>query len=522
MKTEDIMEQKMYKNPVITGFFPDPSVVRVGEDYYLVNSTFQYFPAIVIQHSKDLVHWEIIGHGITENEYLDLTDKEDSHGIWAPDISYHNGLYYIFAPLRLNNSKAGEKTPLRQMLVMTSGKPEGPYSKPITFNIDAIDPSHFIDDDGTHYMISTPGITITKLNNDCTEIVDPPKTVWPGTGLRAAEGPHIFKKDGYYYAILAEGGTGYGHQISVGRSENLYGPYEASPYNPVMTQKDPASPIQRAGHGKIVQTQNGDWWMMYLCGRPNGGNFTTVGRETALDPVQWTDDGWFTVNHLQGPSTIQTAPALPTVIYEELYFDDFDDEKLALNWHFVRNPKNELWSLEERKGFLRMYTGDYDLNDLRAYNTLVRREKDHAYTATTKLEFNPSKNGEQAGLTCYYGIYNYIKLFMVHDNGWKIRLVENRAGSQTCIGESPNINQSVVYLKVDVCKQERRFYYSFDNKQWVLVGVVEDARFLSDEGGQVGKRHTGTQVGIYANNGGNKTKIAADFDWFHYESKGTN
>jgi xylan 1,4-beta-xylosidase len=516
MEVKLMDNKRTYSNPVLRGFFPDPSVIRVEEDYYMVNSTFQYFPAVVISHSKDLVNWEIIGHAITENEYLDLSDIEDSHGIWAPDICYHEGTYYIFAPLRLNNPTENHKHPLRRQLVVKSDKPEGPYSKPVIIDVDTIDPSHFIDDDGSHYMVVPPNINLVKLNEDCTKALGKPVCVWPGTGRRAPEGPHLFKKDGYYYAILAEGGTGYGHCITSARSRNLFGPYEPSPYNPIMTQRDPEALIQRAGHGKLVQTHNGDWWVLYLCSRQNEGQYTTVGRETALDPVTWTEDGWFVINELKGPSSVQIAPKLPEVKYEEKFFDDFTEVKLGLNWQFVRNPDNSKWSLTERPGHFRIYTQEHDLCSKKAVNTLLRREKEHIYVASTKLEFSPSKCGEQAGITCYYGIRNYIKLFMTYEEGLKVKLVENRNSNINCVGEV-SISSTTVYLKVSVNKQRREFYCSIDEKEWVLVGVINDCTFLCDEGVTEGKHHTGTLVGIYANNGGNGTEVKADFDWFNFQ-----
>ena len=241
----------MYNNPVQRGFFPAPSVVRVGDDYYMANSTFQYFPAIAISHSKDMIHWHVIGHAITDSEELDLRDIKDSHGIWAPDINYVDGKFIIMATLRLNGDGKRDNNVLRRQLVVTSDKPQETHKKDKTKK---------------------------KGESVC---------VWPGTGERCPEGPHIFKKGEYYYAMLAEGGTGYGHGINVARSKNLYGPYEESPYNPVLRQFNPDAPIKRTGHGNIIETQDGSWWCYYLCGRPSQGNYTTVGRETALGAVTW-------------------------------------------------------------------------------------------------------------------------------------------------------------------------------------------------------------------------------------------
>lgn len=515
---DSAIKNNYYQNPVQRGFFPDPSVIRVGEDYYMVNSSFQYFPAIPISHSKDMVNWRIIGHAITDNEYMDISDIPDSHGIWAPDISYHNGKFYIFATLRLHGTGKRDNNVLRRQLMVTSEKPEGPYSNPAWLEVDSIDPSHFIDDDGSHYMVIAPGIGVIKLSDDCTKVVGERVTVWPGTGERCPEGPHILKKDGWYYAIIAEGGTGYGHGVNIARSRELFGTYEASPYNPVMRQTDPEAPIQRTGHGKLIQTQDSDWWMYYLCGRRNGGNYTTIGRESALDPVQFTEDDWFLVNEGKGPSLTQKSPSLTPYPYEKNNFDDFDRDALGLDWEFVRNPDNGSWSLSERKGHLRLWTRNGQLFEIHAKNTLLRREQELTYTASTKLDFEPSKNGEQAGLTCYYSTATYARWSKCYENGTKLQLVINRNQGEELIAEIDNLREGTIYLKVEVEGLTRTFYYSYDGNEWSMGGVLENCIYLCDEGvPNDPKRHTGTLVGIYANNGGCGSRIPADFDWFSYE-----
>nr|WP_184093624.1 glycoside hydrolase family 43 protein [Anaerocolumna cellulosilytica] len=507
-----------YCNPVQRGFFPDPSVIRVGEDYYMVNSSFQYFPAIPISHSKDMVHWHIIGHAVVNTEYLPMEDIKDSHGIWAPDISYVDGTFYIFATLRLNGDGGRGNNVLRRQLMVTSKTPEGPYSKPVWLEADAIDPSHFVDEDGKHYMVIASAATVYEISSDCTKLISGPKVAWPGTGERCPEGPHIMKKDGWYYAIVAEGGTGYGHGINVARSKNLYGPYEECPYNPVIRQKDPKASLQRTGHGKLVQTQNGDWWIYYLLGRPNEGKFTTVGRESGLDPVTWTDDGWFIVNEGKGPSLVQKAPMLPECIYERNTMDDFDKETLNLEWEFVRLPDNGSWSLTERPGYFRIWTRDGQLHEIKAKNTLLRREQELSYKAETKLEFYPERNGEQAGLTCYYSTATYVRFSLCYEEGRKLQLVINRNHGEELMAEVKDIKEAPVYLKVEVDKLTRSFYYSYDGIAWEKAGVLTDCIYLCDEGvPDDPKRHTGTLVGIYANNGGCGSRRPADFDYFKYE-----
>ena len=297
---------QMYRNPIRTGFYPDPSIVRVGDDYYMVNSSFIYFPCIPVSHSKDLIHWEIIGHAITNTQWAMLDELEGGRGYWAPDISYYEGRFYITATYRLNDTG----TVYRKQIVVSSDKPEGPYSKPAIIDEDGIDPSIFNDDDGRRYMLLNRGARIFELSKDATKKISEAQMLYYGSNKRAPEGPHLLKKDGYYYLFQAEGGTGPGHRITVARSRTLMGNYESCPYNPIMRQNDEGAAIQRCGHGKPVQTQNGDWYMVYLCGRMVGGGYSILGRETALDPIEWTQDGWPIVNGLKGPSVLQIKPGL--------------------------------------------------------------------------------------------------------------------------------------------------------------------------------------------------------------------
>ncbi|MCR5605735.1 MAG: glycoside hydrolase family 43 protein [Treponema sp.] len=510
------MANWIYNNPVRRGFYPDPSVIRVGDDYYMVNSSFQYFPAIPISHSKDMVHWETIGHAVVDSKYLDLSDIPDSHGIWAPDIEYINGKFYIIATLRLAGDGKRDNNVLRRQLIVSSDKAEGPYSAPSWLEVDDIDPSLFVDIDGTPYMVIAAGAKIIELSKDLTKVVGKLEVAWAGTGERCSEGPHIFYKDGYYYAMVAEGGTGYGHGINVARSRNLRGPYENSPYNPVMRQFDASSPIQRSGHGKLVQSQDGKWWCYYLCGRPNEGKFTTCGRETAFDPVEWTSDGWFKINNGKGPSLENIAPNLAFVEYPENDEDNFDDDELCKDWEFVRNPDYGTLSLKERKGFLRIWTRDGSLAERRAKNTLLKREREHKFEAETAVDFYPSKDGEQAGLTCYYSTTTYIRFSVCYEAGRKLYLVYNKNEGEKIVSIIEDIPDKTVFLKVSVNGQKRSFFYSFDGKDWKKAGEIDNCSFLSDEGvPSERKRHTGTLTGIYANNGGCGSRIPADFDYFN-------
>lgn len=326
--------EQMYRNPVRTGMFPDPSIVRVGDDYYMVNSSFIFFPSIPVSHSKDLVHWKIIGHAVTNPKWAALDNLEGGRGFWAPDISYHDGKFFVTATYRLNDTG----TVYRKQFIMSSDKPEGPYSEPAIIDEDGIDPSIFVDDDGRKYMLLNRGARIFELNRECTKQISQAELLFYGDNKRAPEGPHLLKKDGYYYLFEAEGGTGPGHRITVSRSRTLKGVYEPCPYNPIMRQWDEGAAIQRCGHGKPVMTQNGQWYMVYLCGRMVDGKYSILGRETALDPITWTADGWPIVNGLKGPSNLNLLPDLPRQ-EEEDFRENFKDGALSLNWMTPRPPE---------------------------------------------------------------------------------------------------------------------------------------------------------------------------------------
>lgn len=511
------MNESVYANPVLRGFFPDPSVVRVGEDFYMVNSSFQYWPAIPVSHSRDLVNWKIIGHGVTDPGALDLGDLADSHGIWAADISWHDGKFWIYATLRLNNPLEGQISPLRCQIVVHAEKPEGPWSKPVFIDVDNIDPSHFVDDDGKRYMLISPGINLYELAPDGLSVQGEGRQIWPGTGRRCPEGPHLLKKDGWYYVYLAEGGTGFGHCVTMARSRNLLGPYEECPHNPLLTQDDPAGAIQRTGHAKFVQTAQGDWWAVYLCGRNNNGPYTTLGRETALDPVTWDSDGWPHINQGRGPSTVQEKPGLRGQDLPLLYRDDFTAPVIGPDWLFLRRPQAEFYSLSERPGYLRLMTGSHSLECIHAENLLLQREREHSYRAVCALDFQPGKRGPRAGLVNYYGIRNHILLFVAWDGEFFVQLIENRNGQKRDLGQRRVSSASGLQLKTEVRGQYRQFFCMSPGEDWMLVGTVQDASFLSDEGVLEGKHHTGTLVGLFAWDGGSGMRVVADFDWFQHD-----
>lgn len=506
--------ENLYHNPIRTGMYPDPSIVCVGDDYYMVNSSFIYFPCIPVSTSKDLVHWKIIGYAITNPEWAALDNLEGGRGYWAPDISYYKGRFYITATYRLND----DGNVYRKQIVVSSDRPEGPYSKPAIIDEDGIDPSIFNDDDGKRYMLLNRGARIFQLNDDATKQISEASLLYYGDNKRAPEGPHLLKKDGYYYLFEAEGGTGPGHRITVSRSRELFGRYEPCPYNPIMRQNDEGAIIQRCGHGKPVQTQNGEWYMVYLCGRKIGDGYSMLGRETALDPITWTADGWPIVNNLDGPSAMQIKPDLPETIWESSFDDDFKEDWLSSDWIFPRAPENDGIALEN--SYVTVKGSKFDLNSMHARNILLRRQQHFKFEVVCKMMVPKLLKGQDAGITCYYDENTFVK--------FGVFAPEGEEGTLSCKvmeyidkwvpGNSVEIPKDCehVYFKVETDGLVRTFYISFDGKDYSKVQTLDNVYYLCDEGLKKGKRFTGAMVGMYAYSG-QTDELYAKFDSFNYK-----
>ncbi len=516
----------LYRNPIRTGMYPDPSIIRVEDTYYMVNSSFIYFPCIPVSMSKDLVHWKIIGHAIINPQWARLDNLEGGRGYWAPDISYYEGKFYITATYRLND----DGTVYRKQIIVSSETPEGPYSEPAIIDEDGIDPSLFTDDDGKRYMLLNRGARILPINKEATKQIGEAKLLYYGDNKRAPEGPHLLKKDGYYYLFEAEGGTGPGHRITVSRSKELMGRYEPCPYNPIMRQMDEGAIIQRCGHGKPVQTQNGQWYIVYLCGRKIGEGYSILGRETALDPITWTADGWPIVNNLDGPSTLQIKPNLPEAIWEESDFDDFKEQWLGTNWVFPRPP--EMDGIVLKNSYVYVKGSKEDLSSMHARNILLRRQSDFKFSCICKMKMPDIYPGQDMGITCYYDENTFIKfgIFATTQEQPRllIKVMEYIDGYIEGKEIEVDCSKKDIYLKVNVNYLTRAFYFSYDGEEYQHVDTLTNVYYLCDEGLKKGKRFTGAMVGMYAYDGGfaldyiNKNggtapdTIYGAFDYFDY------
>ncbi len=482
-----------YRNPICRGMHPDPSIVRVGDDYYMVNSSFIFFPCIPISHSRDLVHWNVIGHVITDPQWAaeHLGPLEGGRGFWAPDISYHNGRFYVCATLRLNDD-----APCIQTQMVTSAKrPEGPYDTPVIHEVRGIDPSMFTDDDGRRYMLLNRGARLMEMSEDGSRCLSEPEMIWYGHSGHAPEGPHLLKKDGYYYCFLAEGGTGKGHMVTVARSKNLRGPYEDCPYNPILRQTDEAGVLQCCGHGKPVSTPDGRWYIVYLCSRFLDGEWGMIGRETALDEIIWTEDGWPVVKGGRKPSTMAALPFAQQGMDAAADTTDFDSNSAA-GWIAPRTIDFSRIEVETDETI--RITGDgLDLSDRRCGSMLLRWQPDFKFETEFEMFLpEPDQAGwvladSEAGITLYYDENTFVKFGITSDQVFVKEYIGDGYTRQKMVPFHTG-NVSSVRLKVVTDRLNRDFWLNES-----LVLSLDQVTCLCSEGYQKGKRFTGAAYGVY-------------------------
>lgn len=506
--------QNGYKNPVIPGFNPDPSICRVGEDFYLVTSSFEYFPGLPIYHSKDLINWRQIGHCLTRDSQLPLQDVPASGGLFAPSLRYHDGLFYVIC----TNVSAGGN------FYCTATDPAGPWSEPVWVDIDSIDPDIFWDEDGKTYFVTqgNEGIRVTEIDIETGKVIGAERLVWGGIGGRFPEAPHIYKKDGYYYLLLGEGGTEYAHSATIGRSKHIYGPYESCPLNPILTHCNRAgqsNQIQGVGHADFVQAADGSWWAVFLGFRVTHqwSYYHVLGRETFLAPVDWPAGGWPQVNGNGTVSLEMNVPTLPLHLFEkEPVRTEFDTEKLGLEWQYLRNPVRDNYSLTERKGSLRMQASPYMLDETKPVSFVGRRQTQHDFRAETQLTFESSKEHVEAGMTLIQNNTHHYDLLTKKVNGKSVVQLRVRIGSISYIVAEKTVDGKALKLKIEGTPMQYKFYVSDSpNGRYTALGEM-DTQYLSTE---VAGGFTGVMIGLYASSNGKPSKAKAYYDWFDYETK---
>lgn len=521
------------KNPILPGFHPDPSIIRVGEDYYIATSTFEWFPGVEIQHSKDLIHWRPVAHPLNRTSQLNLYGAMDNFGVWAPCLSYHDGVYYLlFSRVRTMNNLQKDC----HNFLITATDICGEWSEPVLLKGNFADYSLFHEGDKkwlvfpcdyTDEGLPDAVICIQEYSPAQQKPVGPVIGIFAGTELGTTEGPHLYHVGEYYYLIVAEGGTSLGHAVTVARSRRLEGPYEADPQGPMLTARDaPQLPLQKAGHADLVQTQTGEWYLTHLCGRPHPLKGRCIlGRETAIQKVVWSADGWLRL--AQGghaPAVEVEAPALaPHPWPQPPARDDFDQPVLDIRYQTPRVPLGEdTLSLRERPGWLRL-KGKESLCSIYQQALVARRQQAFRYAASTCVEFAPQAPTQAAGLVCYYNTFAYHYLRVTY-----------RRGLGKCIDVLSCVRQELTAPAEPVCVQgwarcylralmendRLQFQYSPDGVGWKQIGPALDAGILTDElehGGMM--NFTGAFVGLCCQDL-DGTDRPADFDFFEYQEFG--
>jgi alpha-N-arabinofuranosidase len=527
----------LYRNPVLPGFYPDPSVVRVGEWFYLVNSSFEMFPGVPLHKSRDLVHWEALGHVLTRDSQLPLATAKPSGGIFAPTIRHHAGKFYM---VTTNVSGGGN-------FFVTADAPAGPWSEPVWLTgHGGIDPSLFFDDDGKVYLTSTgspAGIYQSQLDVATGQLLSaPPRLIWEGTGGRYPEGPHLYKIRGRYYLMISEGGTEYGHRVTIARASSPWGPFEPCSRNPILTHRDTelSQPIQGVGHADLVEDGQGSWWMVFLGFRPQGGYYWHhLGRETFLGPVRWDEQGWPLVNEGQPIAIdmqVSGLPARPTL--SPPIRDDFDAStepgigSLGPAWNFLRNPVRASYSTTERPGWLTLHGTAVSLDQVDGVSpTFVGRRQQHLSARfAARIDFTPTHDGEEAGLVIYRSPRHRFELGVQTNAGRREVFVRQTIGAYVSVvtASAPATGYDPLMLQIDA--EPSRYIFSWSHspdssvtpdprtgarsRRLERLGAAE-TRLLSTEvtGGFIG-----IYVGMYAlAPSGTPSPTPAAFDWFDYE-----
>ncbi len=489
-----------FQNPVIPGFFPDPSVCRAGDAYFLAASSFTYFPGIPIFQSSNLVEWTPLGNALDRTSQLDLsrTDSWASYGIYAPTLRHHDDRFWL---ITTNVTEASAAS-----FIVTSKDPHGPWSDPVTLDVPGIDPDLAWDDDGTCWLhfSGLGGIARARLDPTTGAILDGPEVTWSGTGLQYPEAPHLFQREGTWYLVIAEGGTERGHCVSVARAPSPTGPWEGAPSNPIISHRSTDSPIQNTGHADLVEAANGSWWMVLLGVRPRGVSpgFHVLGRETFLTHVEWVD-GW------PVPSTLALEmparpPASPGASWVPgIGRDDFDGPALGPEWITLRRPLAEIGTLDRRAGWLTLLGNPETLDAPRP--TYVARRQQHLQCSVSALV--DGGDSAEAGLAIVLDTEAHFEIGLAGD----CIIARARIGPLSSIVATASRPDGAVVLTMDTMPNQwgpdtvALGYVDGDGSSRVLAEL--DGRYLSTEvtGGFLGRT-----IGLYAVDG------AAAFDWFDY------
>ena len=523
------MQKIEVKNPILRGFHPDPCICKAKNKYYLITSTFEWRPGVSLYESEDLVNWKSKG-GILQ--FLNLEGIPDSAGIWAPALSYDNGRFYLIYTVCKQIDGYFKDV---ENYVITAEHIDGPWSAPLFVNASGFDPSMY-HENGKHYVVNPQwdprpleghqkfnGLILQEFDFE-KGMVGEAKVIYHGSGWGSAEGPHLMKKDEYYYILAAEGGTGRHHSVCVARAKNIWGPYEVSPYTPMITAWEQDTRLKKSGHGNLVETDSGEWYLVHLCGRYlDKQNVCVLGRETAIQKVEWTD-GWphladgtciprenvgIIVDHIE--ETGQSAQSYK-IDWEKLYQENEGLPETKFSEQLCKEMEEQEWlslrtNLKEKmeiKADGLYLKGGASLTSTFSQKMIARRLESVNTEVTTNLKFRPYHYAQTAGLSCYYNTKVFYYLYVGYDENKKQRIVnllknDNFEFSEPLEGNYIYVPEQVekISLKMVMEQEKLQFYYSFDEENYEAIGQKLDSTILSDEHAD-GWAYTGTVAGITA------------------------
>ena len=534
--------QEVFKNPILAGGYPDPSICKVGDTFYLVNSSFEYFPGLPIHKSTDLINWELIGHGLHRESQasstVNLVDVQSNGGIHAPTIRYNKGVYYIIST-NVYYDTENNKTDMVNFII-TANNPAGPWSDPIHIEgAPGIDPDLFFDDNGRVWYVGNQApenpsfngegeIWLQELDLNEYSLIGERHLLWRGAcGGVWAEGPHMYKKDGKYYLIIAEGGTSFNHAVMVAMSENIEGPYISNPRNPILTSRHLSYDnwVNSTGHGDIVELDDGRYYMVILGIRNEINRGSNMGRETFIAPLSWerepfewkeNKDLWPVVSPISGKVEKENDVIFTnsTQINSYNFRDDFNSKTLGLKWNFRRLPLENIYSLDKREGFLRIFSNQNIIKERHRAALMGFKQNQTNFEYFTSMNFNPENNKSEAGISIFQKDDNYLNFTVVKKDGNFFIKVNAYNNNKLILKDEQLIPdyKGKIKLKISSEEGEYKLFYSTRGFRYRLFDKLKNDILLS-------KGYTGAHIGLYITSNGEDSNDYVDFDYVDYSVK---
>ena len=531
--------QEVFKNPILAGGYPDPSICKVGDTFYLVNSSFEYFPGLPIHKSTDLINWELIGHGLHRESQasstVNLVDVQSNGGIHAPTIRFNKGVYYIIST---NVYYDAEKNKANMVnFIITANNPAGPWSDPVHIEgAPGIDPDLFFDDDGRVWYVGNQApenpsfdgegeIWLQELDLNEYSLIGERHLLWRGAcGGVWAEGPHMYKKDGKYYLIIAEGGTSFNHAVMVAMSEKIEGPYISNPRNPILTSRHLSYDnwVNSTGHGDIVELDDGRYYMVILGIRNEINRGSNMGRETFIAPLSWerepfewkeNKDLWPVVSPISGKVEKENEVIFTnsSQINSYNFRDDFNSKTLGLKWNFRRLPLENIYSLDKREGFLRIFSNQNIIKERHRAALMGFKQNQTNFEYFTSMNFNPENNKSEAGISIFQKDDNYLNFTVVKKDGNFFIKVNAYNNNKLILKDEQLIPDYKGKIKLKISSQEGEYklFYSTRGFRYRLFDKLKNDILLS-------KGYTGAHIGLYITSNGEDSNDYVDFDYVDY------